>query len=157
MPCPTLELCDDLAAALNTAWGPTGDNAVERCYFKRIGDADSGNDQLAGRKVFIFPTEYEFAADTRAEDVYTHRVSVLTVERHADAGDPPTAWTDARVEFVHTYVAKGFDFARAAPSWNPYLTTVSAKVQACDVEKLTSAGKLFYALVEFEFAESVAV
>jgi len=157
---PTLKLCDDLVTALTAAWSPVSPDGVERCYFKRIGDPDDANTKLTGRKVFIFPTAYATAGATRGENEYTHRVSVLTVERFpaATPGDPTTAWVDDRVDFVHTYVVKGFDYSEdGPPSFNRKLLTLSAEVaEVCDPEKLVTGNRLFYCLVDLVFSELVA-
>ncbi len=152
---PTLILCDDLIAALLLAWTDKGaDDGAERCYFKRIGDIDRPETKLVGRKVFLFPTHYDNGPTTRGEDEFIHNVSALVVERYTDdAGDPPTDWTDDRVDFVYNQIVQGFDFGRESPSWNRKLTTLSANVMVCDVEKLTSGGKLFYSLTELVFSE----
>lgn len=152
---PTLTLCDQLVAALEASWSPVSPSGVERCYFKRLGDGDDATTKLEGRRVLVVPTGYDNGPETRGEDGYVHRVSVLTVERYTDAGDPPTEWTDERVDFVFDEIVQGFDFGRQPPSWNAKLVTLSAAVQVCDVEKLVTGGKLFYSLVEFEFAEII--
>jgi hypothetical protein len=152
---PTLTLCNDLVAALLAAWTGRGVNdGAERCYFKRIGDADRPETKLLGRKVFIFPNAYDNGPADRGEDEFLHRVSALIVERYEDAaGDPPTEWTDARVDFVYEQIVEGFDYSHdGPPSWNKKLVTLGASVQMCDVEKLATT-RLFYSLVEFEFSE----
>lgn len=150
---PTLLLCDDLVSALQNDWAPTGNDGVERHYFKRFGDGDDTALKLQGRRVVIFPTGYENSPADRGEDDYTHRVSVLTVERYTDAGDPTRDWIDERVDFVFTRVVQGFNWGSAPPDWNKKLLTVSAEVQLCDVEKLVGGGKLFFALVDLVFSE----
>ena len=148
---PTLTLCDQLAAALAAAWGPVAPDGVERCYFKRI--PDEGAARLLGRQVYLFPTDYDNGPADRGEDEYTHRVTALVVERYPDAGDPPTEWTDERVDFVFESIVQGLDFSHdGPPSWNPKLLTLSADVRVCDVERLTTQ-KLFHSSVELVFLE----
>lgn len=153
---PTLTLCDALVTALQAAWTEGANDAAERVYFKRIGDADRPETKLVGRKVYVFPTGYDSGASARGEDDYLHRVSVLVVERYEDAaGDPPTSWIDTRVDWVFTYIVQGFDYSHdGPPSWNKKLVTLGAQVQVCDVEKLLG-GRLFYSLVEIEFQETI--
>lgn len=151
---PTLTLCDQLVAALVAAWEPVSPSGVERVYFKRIADAEDPNLKLVGRKVYVFPTHYDNGPEVRGRDEYLHDVSVLVVERYPDAGDPPTEWTDERVDFVYEYVVEGFDYSRDRASFNAHLVTLSANVMVCDIEKLTSGGKLFYSLTEIQFSES---
>lgn len=152
---PTLLLCDRLVAELLEAWTDKGaDDGAERRYFVRIADVTDPQFKLTGRKVYVFPTGYDSGAVTRGEDEYLHTVGVLVVERYPDAGDPPTEWTDERVDFVFEKVVQGFDWSHdGPPSWNRFLVTLSANVQVCDLEKLTSGGKLFYSLTEIQFSE----
>lgn len=155
---PTLVLCDDLVSALETAWGPSGSDGVERAYFKRLGDPDDADTKITGRRVYVFPTGYDSANADRSENDYQHRVSVLVAERYAEAaGDPPRDWVDDRVDFVHRYVVQGLDFStNGPPSWNPKLLTLSAEVAAIvDLEKLVTGNRLFYCLINLVFSELV--
>lgn len=154
---PTIVLCDGLVSALEAAWSPVAPSGVERAYFVRLGDGEDGSTRLDGRRVVVFPTRYGLQAETRGEDGYTHEVTVLAAERYPDAGDPTRDWLDERVDWVHEQVVKGFDFGRdGPPAWNPMLYTLSADVQVLDLEKLLGGGKLFYAVVEFQFLELVS-
>lgn len=158
---PTLTLCDGLVTALLTAWNPTSPSTAERHYFKRITDEEevaslASSIKLAEgeRRVIVMPAGYDFVYGTRTENLYTHEVQTLTVERYFTAGDPTNSWLDDRVDFVHTYIVKGFDF-RSPPTWNTKLRTISADVEVCDLEKLLGANKLFYSLVSHRFEEHV--
>lgn len=155
---PTLVLCKQLADAVRAAWNPTVPSAVDWDFFRRYGDGEDAADELLGRQVLFCPTEdYEWETATRAEDEYAHRVLCLVVERYTDAaGDPPRDWTAARVDFVHDRLVKALRFTRTGPpAWNPKLLTLRGRVQVCDVEKLSTGGKLFFALVHLEFTELV--
>lgn len=155
---PTVVLCEQLASAVNTAWAPVAPSAVDWDFFKRYGDADEvAAATLAGRQVIFFPTDYDWQNAVRDQDEYTHHVSCLVVERYTDAaGDVPKLWTAERVDFVHTQIVQGLRFTRGGPpSWNRFLLTLAASVQVCDVEKLITSGRLFYALVQLEFLEYV--
>lgn len=155
---PTVVLASNLASAVNTAWAPVAPDAVDWDFFKRYADADAvGAAALSGRQVVFFPTEYTWESGTRAQDEYTHRISCLVVERYTDAaGDPPKTWVSDRVDFVHAQIVKGLRYTRGGPpSFNKNLMTLGATVQVCDVEKLVSGGRLFYALVDLEFLEYV--
>lgn len=149
---PTLVLCDQLVTALTDAWEPTGDDGAERVYFKRWGDGQDALTELKGRRVLIYPTAYEKAGATRGEDLYEHRITVQVGERHRDPGDPPTAWIDERVDWVYDRVFRGFDFG-TPPPWNRRLQTTSAAVVICDVDRLTTGGKVFFSQIDFVFAE----
>ena len=155
---PTLILCQNLATVVQSAWNPTAPSAVAWDYFRRYGDADNVSvAELQGRQVVFFPREYAWENLNRAAEQYTHHVDCLVVERYADAaGDPPRDWTSARVDFVHTSIVKGLRFNRSGPpSFNPALMTIGATVEVADLEKLTMAGKLFFALVQLDFVELV--
>lgn len=151
---PTLVLCDQLVAALEAAWAPVAPSGAERAYFKRIGDASSKEDKLAGRRVVIYPTDYDTAPATRGADDFTHNVTVQVFERYEDGGDPSREWIDERVDFVYGAIFEGFDFTRQPPEWNPMLTTVSRAVSVLDVSRLLGAGNLFVSVVEFVFLET---
>ncbi len=133
---------------------PAAPDGVERHYFKRFSDSEDERNKLVGRQVVIFPTTYTYTGFTRGEDQYRHEVSVLTIERYDGAGDPPRDWIDARVDFTYTYIVQGFDYT-VGPTWAPRLLTDSAEIQVCDIEKLTSGGRLFYSLVSIVFLELV--
>lgn len=151
---PTLVLCNDLVAALVAAWEPTGSDGAERAYFKRIADAGGGAHELLGRRVVIYPSDYSLDGATRGEDEITHTVTADVFERYAGDGDPPTEWTDERVDFVWTRIVKGFDFGNdGPPAWNPKLVTRSVDVSVCDVNRLVGSGSLFFSRVELVFAE----
>lgn len=149
---PTLELCDDLVSALNTAWAPSSPDAVARKYLHRI---DLSN--LEGRQVFLFPTGYDSAPAARGYDDYTHRITALVVEHYGSAGDPANSWLDTRVDFVHTYIVQGFDYSHdGPPSFNRQLLTLSADVpDLYDAEKLATQ-KQFWCAVELVFQEYIA-
>lgn len=150
---PTLTLCDELVTLLSDTWNPSAPSAVERAYYRRFGDADSGQDELQGRQVVIYPTDYVSDAENRGEDKYTHRVVVQVVERYPDDGDPPVAWMDELVDFVYQSVVQLFDFERAPPTWKKRLLTESTVVSIYDLTKLMNGGKLFFSEIEFVFAE----
>jgi hypothetical protein len=153
---PTLILCDSLVAALVAYWQPVSPDGAERAYFARSGDADAGELKLTGRRVVIYPTDYSNDPASRGEDEFAHTVTVDVFERYFDAGDPPTEWTDERVDFVHAKIVEGFDFSKGGPpSWNPKLVTRSADVTVCDTASLLGRGKLFWSRVELVFSEIV--
>lgn len=156
---PILVLCDDLVTALESAWSPSGNDGVERAYFKRIGDPDDPRTKIAGRRVYIFPTSYLTAGATRLENNYEQKVSVLVVERFDEAsGDPTRDWIDERVDFVHTYIVQGFDYSNDGPApFNPKLVTLAVEVPSVvDLERLVTSNRLFYCLVDLTFSELVA-
>lgn len=151
---PTLLLCDALVSALQTAWGPTGNDGVERHYFKRVGDAEGAEFKLLGRRVVIYPTHDSNDPASRGEDEWTHNVTVDVFERYTDAGDPTVEWIDRRVDFVTTQIVDGFDFSHTGPpSWNKKLLTLSYDRLLCDPAKLVGSNKLFFSRVELVFSE----
>jgi hypothetical protein len=150
---PTLTLCDQLVTALAAAWSPTGDDAVERAYFKRWGDGHDSVSELVGRKVTIYPLTYENGPADRGEDEYEHRVGVQILERYTPDGDPTTEWIDERVDFVFQQIVQGFDYLREHATFNRKLWTKSATVRLCESSYLTSGGKVFFSEVEIAFGE----
>jgi hypothetical protein len=156
---PTLTLCDNLVAALLTAWAPTAPSTAERHYFKRITDEDEAQDLADSikleedeRRVIVMPVDYDSRYGSKGEDIFTHEIQTLVVERYAPAGDPTRAWIDDRVDFTYTYIAQGFDF-RSPPTWNRKLRTLATDVMVVDLAKLIGAGKLFFSLVTHTFEE----
>lgn len=157
---PTLILCDNLVNALDAAWAGRGDSdTIERDYFPRYGDGKDGTvELLQGRKVVIYPTptegpgSYSRRWENRSEDRYTHRVTVLVIERYTGQGLPPRSWIDDRVDFCWTYIFRGFDY-RQPPSWNRYLKTADLDGEIADQVKLVTQGKLFYAEVDLVFED----
>ncbi len=161
---PTLELCDDLVDELITAWGPVSPDSVTRAYWSRIADVeDTALALTSGRKVTIAPSlpqAYSYEPANRGEDLYTHRVSVLVEKRYTDAaGDPTTAWIDAQIDWVYTYIVQGFDWDfrdGSIPTFNRNIVTVSAEVQLFEHD-LIRHDKLFSSQVDITFQELVDV
>lgn len=160
---PTLALCDDLVDQLVTAWGPSSPDSVTRAYWVRTSDVeDTALALTTGRKVTIAPsleTSYSYEAFDRGEDLYTHHVSVVVEKRYTDAaGDPTTAWIDAQVDWVYTYIVQGFDWdyrtTAATPQFNRKLVTLNANVQTFHPD-LIRHDKLFSSQVDITFQELV--
>jgi len=151
---PTLILCDNLVTALAADWTPAAPDGVERAYFKRISDASGQVLKLKGRRVVIYPTDYDNNPLTRDKDVYLHKVSVQIFELFDEdtAGDPPIAWTDARVDFVFEKIVQGFDYSRQSPTWNRWLRTLSATTLIVNTAKLIE-DRMFFSQVDLEFEE----
>jgi len=150
---PTLSLCDQLVSIIGASWNPVGPSAVQRVYFMRQVAKD-----LAGRQVWVFPTNYGISAENRSENAVRHRVSVLTAEKYGDintAGLPPTAWIDTRVDFVFTTIVDGLYFAQGGPLvfGSRRVWTAGAEVEVCDLEKITTTPAVFWSLVDLEFEE----
>lgn len=159
---PTLTLCADLVTELKSEWGPTGADSADWAFF--VQTADSEDPALAittGRKVTICPTlenAYSYEPATRGEDLYTHRISVLTEKRYQDPGDPPRAWIKGEVDWVYTYIVLGFDWdfrTGSIPTFNRKLVTLSSNVQLFDIEDLLEHGKLFSSQVDIVFQELI--
>lgn len=157
---PTLTLCAALATYVQAQASLVSPDVVDWDFFRRFGDADdlAAGGATLGKQVIFFPSTYDWENENRGQEQYTHHIFARVVERYADAsGDPPKAWTGARVDWIHTYLVKGLRFARGGPpAFNPMLMTLGASVQVYDADKLISSGKLFYALVELEFEELVS-
>jgi hypothetical protein len=99
---PTVVLCQNLASAVQTAWGPTAPSAADWDFFKRYGDADEvAAAALVGRQVVFFPSEYAWDGATRAEDEYTHSSRAWwssgtpTPPATRRSCGPPSGWTSS--------------------------------------------------------------
>jgi hypothetical protein len=156
---PSLVLCANLAAYVQAQWGPTSPDGVSWDKFTRFAGPDDPNLKLVGRQVEFYPTQdYEWQPLTRKESLYTHRVSCLVVERYIAAGDVTRDWWAQRVDFVHDQVVTGLRFNAHGPApFNAALKTLRGRVEVCDLEKLLSRNKLFYAYVELDFEEVVTL
>jgi hypothetical protein len=153
---PTVVLCQNLASAVQTAWGPTAPSAADWDFFKRYGDADEVGGRARRPAGGVLPERVRVGRRDPGRGRVHALVACLVVERYADAaGDAPKLWTAERVDFVHDEIVKALRFTRSGPpSWNKKLTTLGARVQVCDVEKLVTGGKLFYRLVELDSSNS---
>lgn len=98
------DVCDAVVTAVLAAWNAsiapltvTAPDAAERVYLTPV---DLGT--LTGRQVWVTPAGYSDENASRGEDLGEYVVNVVVAERWtaADAERPPTAWLDARVEFV---------------------------------------------------------
>lgn len=102
-----LDLCNAVVTAIQTAWNPTGPDAVSRVYAPDVGLSPDETDTLiSGRQVYVFPAAYGSPGlATRSELWRRHTIAVLVVERYtAAAGAPTTAWIDDRVAFVEQQI-----------------------------------------------------
>jgi hypothetical protein len=102
-----LAACDGVAEAINAVWMPVPPDVCRRSYGEEI-DAD----RLDGRRVLVMPTSARWAEQiTRAAGLHENGVSVLVVERYAQAGKPIEEWMDERVAWVQDLLDL-FDNAR---------------------------------------------
>lgn len=152
------EVCDGLAAAIKVVWSPSGDDEVRRAYLTPV-----KADRIKGRKVLVFPVSYADEPATRGEQLTTYRVSMIVVERLAEAVDPASNeardWLDERVAFVEQTVYgtvadygadSETDFLRLT-GHGPISTQAADVPVAYDPEMLVK--KLFWCELEFEFRE----
>jgi hypothetical protein len=149
---PTLTLCDKLVELLVAAWNPADPDKAERVY-----EAPVHADSVTGRKVYVFPATYTSEPASRGEDLYTHRVVFLVVEKYAGDGRPPVAWVDARVDFVWERVYQAFDFSHDGPlkfDGRSVVTRSTDPVDVYDAGYLVK-NKVFWAEVTFEFDEAL--
>lgn len=147
---PTLTFCDKLVAVIAAAWSPSANNEVARAYQVREQAA-----ALTGRKVWVFPAEYEFDVENRGEDRFAHLVSIICAERFTEPGLPGRDWIDERVDFVHSTLVAGLYYAQEGPLvWSGRSAwTRSARVSVLDRDKLTTTPALFWSQVDLEFEE----
>lgn len=150
---PTLTLCDNLVDVLAAAWVPKSPDEVRRTYAHIIDFST-----VKGRLVLINPAGYTNFPATRGHDWYDHRIRVGVFERYTTAADPdeivPQEWLDERVDFVHTQIVAGFEFARdgTQPSFNKNVQTLEADVvDILDPEDL--ARKEFWCEIELLIRE----
>ena len=149
---PILTMLDSLVTRISTQWGPTGNDAVSRVYQTPVKTSE-----IVGRKVYLFPAEYDDESATRAEDLITYRVAIIVAERYEAAGEPTVAWVDTRVDFVNDLL-DWLEFL--GTSGNPLhaigtreIKTLSREpVQVYDVEMLVKH-KMFWSELEFTFQE----
>lgn len=148
---PTLSLCDKLVEVVRAAWQPAAPDLVERLYEAPIDTSKKG----AGRRVYLFPTTYSSEPANRGHDLYSHKIFALTVEKYEDAGRPPAAWVDERVDFVYEQLFQGLDFSHSGPLlWGSrsIVTKTIEPVDLYDAAYLVQM-KVFWCELTFEFNE----
>lgn len=148
---PTLSLCDKLVELIRTSWQPAAPDQAERVYEAPIDAAKKG----LGRRVYLFPATYTSEPADRGKDLYTHKITALCVERYEEAGRPPVAWIDDRVDFVYEQLFQGLDFGRNGPLiWGDrsVVTRGIDPVDLYDAAYLVQA-KTFWCELTFDFDE----
>ena len=111
---------------------------------------------FTGRKVYVFPVNYDDSPATRAEDEKVYTIVAMCVNRYTDApGDPTKAWVDTQVDFVHDKIVERCDFVRDLLTFDTTreLYTRSISVQIYDINRLAE-DKTFASEVTFEFRET---
>jgi hypothetical protein len=92
----------DAAAAAIAAALPAGDGTIVTRVDVPVVDLDK---LPAARTCFVYPNGFAQAGiASRGSFWMEYKVGVLAVEKNADAGDVPPAWTDARVAWVEAQV-----------------------------------------------------
>jgi len=152
-----LTLIDQLVSVLDEAWEPEAPDAVSREYLADVSEKDLKD--FTGRRVLLFPMEYQSDDENRAENRYGYRVGVTVLERFEDADKATSAavkaWLDERLDFVETLLIDGFDYGNGGLlefSGRRVWTESIECQQRYDVDLLAEK-KLFRCDVAFVFRE----
>lgn len=149
-----LTVCDAAVARINSVWGPASPDTVARAY--RWKPSQRELNSLVGRHVRVFPASYGDELENRGEDRHRFGVSIIALERCADAGVPPDAWMDERLEWVQDKIADALDYdGRGGASafltaGSMKLLTETIEVATYDVEYQESL-HLFWSEIEMTF------
>ena len=157
-----IDLCDQVAALIRSAWNPSGDDSVERIYQAPIAPSELNN--LVGRKVFVFPgRKLHLGAADRGSNRLNWSVGILAVERCTQTGNsglPTTDWMDERTEWMEQTVEKTVNFDGRDGNDLEFdgrtLQTLSIETEIYDVDYLDEA-KLFWSSMEVVFDEVAEV
>lgn len=107
-----LTLIDQLVAVIESAWAPVAPNSVGREYIASVSEKDLKD--FTGRRVFLFPMEYQTDDENRSENRYGYRIGITVLERFEDADKASSeivkAWLDERLDFVETRIIDGLDY-----------------------------------------------
>jgi hypothetical protein len=144
-------VADAIAAYITSGLDAPTDATVTRCYLAPVNYGE-----ISGRKIYVFPVNYNNGPATRGENEWVYSIQVTTIERYETAGEPDTAWVDTRVEFVQEKVFDrlGFDRTLLVFGTTRELVTQSQEVNVYD-ESALSQHKVFRSDVVFEFRETL--
>jgi len=152
-----LTFIDQLVTLVAASWTPTSPDAVSREYLASISEKELNT--LEGRKVILFPLEYEKEGVNRGEDQFGYGVGVEIFERFEDADKASSstvkAWLDDRLDFVESEIIDGLDFGKSSVLvfGTREVWTESIDVpERYDVDLLVEK-KLFRCTVRFKFRE----
>lgn len=93
-----LTLVDAQVTRIAALVGATAD--VSREYDTPVEDKDLK--ALTGRKVWVFPVDYDTAPLNRGEDLGRYTFLFVVVERYTAGGPPTKVWLDERVLFAQS-------------------------------------------------------
>lgn len=152
-----LTFIDQLVTLIGVSWSPTSPDEVSRAYVANISEKELNT--LQGRKVILFPLEYEKEGVNRGEDQFGYGVGVEIIERYEDADKAYSTavktWLDDLLDFVEEEIIDGLDFGK-----NSVLTFGTREVwtESIDVPgrydiELLAEKKLFRCTVRFKFRE----
>lgn len=153
-----IDLCDQVASLIDTAWAPGGNDSVERVYQAPI--TKSELDYLVGRKVYVFPRrKLSLGAADRGSDRFNWEIGILAVERCTETGNDglPTAdWMDDRTEWMEATIEDAIDFDGRDGNDLEFdgrtLQTLSIETEIYDVDHLDES-KLFWSELIVTFDE----
>lgn len=152
-----LTLIDALVDAIDTAWNPSSPDSVERQYLANISEKDLKD--FIGRKVILFPLEYETEDANRSENQYGYGVGVEVLERFEDAGKATDLavkeWLDERLDFVETQLIDALDYGGGGllAIGSRRLWTESIETPARYDIELLAEKKIFRCSLKFKFRE----
>lgn len=150
-----IELCDQVVSLIEAAWGPTGNDSVERLYTAPVSVSELNT--LVGRKVYVFPgRKLSIGAASRGEDRFNWSIGIVAVERCEDPGTPPIAWTDERVLWMEGTVEAAVDFDARDDHYMEFsgrtLWTLSIETDIYDADK-HDEDSMFWSTMEVVFDE----
>lgn len=109
-----LLLLDQLVTTVEASWDHVSPHSVSREYLGNISEKELNT--FEGRRVYLFPVEYQKESDNRFEDRFGYGVAVTVIERYEDADKATSAavkeWLDERLDFVETSVIDALDFGK---------------------------------------------
>lgn len=151
-----IQVCDAAAARLRLLWSPAPPAAVARAYLPNLAEGPKGR-WPEGRQVYVFPVGLaqveRLARAGPGADLRGYTVAFVVAEKYDQAGQPPDAWVDERVEWLERVIFGDL----ADPEQEPILdalwphTAEIVKAYDEDLLRFTPAG--FCGEVQIEFRE----
>lgn len=151
MPDARIDSVCDLVKAAIEAGVTVGDGTTVTTDdpYGSIVDPDAPN-AATGRVVWVFPNaEAQIAQASKTKQLNGYTISVQTIARYPEAGEPPSEWVRQERKWVQDYVRDLLSPARGCPVTGYYCEQSTWTVPT-DWELLRSL-KLFFSTVDFEF------
>lgn len=105
-----VDVVDALVAKIQTAWTAIGaGDSVSRVWIAPVSTQEFSS--LTGRRVYLFPGNFDSGVENRSEDRWAFEIGLLMVERYTGATNPvPSAWVDERVAFFEQILLASCDY-----------------------------------------------